>query len=114
MRMTVSKWDHLTIEQHHMGILSHLDDRTKHVGRISISQFLLADSSTRLSLHMSFQLNLLVIIEFEIKRSRTKRVESMEVIPSSVEVVVMPSSLLTLWIHGVLALVKLTPHFWVS
>lgn len=53
----------------------------------------------------------LVEVEFEIKRSRTERIESLEVVPATVEVVVvMPPTLLTLWIHGVLALVKLTPH----
>lgn len=51
------------------------------------------------------------LIEFEIKRSRTERIESLEVFPATVVVVVMPPTLLTLWIHGVLTLVKLTPHF---
>ncbi len=53
----------------------------------------------------------LVEIEFEIKRSRTKRIESLEVFPATVVVVVVMSpTLLTLWIHGVLTLVKLASH----
>lgn len=68
-------------------------------------QFLLADSSTYPGPRS------LVEIEFEIKRSRTERIESLEVFPATVVVVVaMPPTLLTLWIHGVLTLVKLTPH----
>lgn len=53
----------------------------------------------------------LVETEFEIKRPRTERIESLEVVPATMEVMmVMSPTLLTLWIHGILALVKFTPH----
>lgn len=53
----------------------------------------------------------LVEAEFEVKWPRTERIESLEVVPATVEVLmVMSPTLLTLWIHGILALVKLTSH----
>jgi len=53
----------------------------------------------------------LVEAKFEIKWPRTKRIKSLKVVPATVEVVmVMSPTLLTLWIHGILTLVKLTPH----
>lgn len=47
--------------------------------------------------------------ELEIE-PRTERVEALEVVVAPVEVLVMVTTLLALWVHGILPLVKLTSH----
>lgn len=49
-----------------------------------------------------------VEVEFKVKGSRTKRIETLE---ASMEVMMMVT-LLALWIHGVLSVVKLGSHLW--
>lgn len=71
----------------------------------------MADSSTYSGQALGPFSRALVEAEFEIKWPRTERIESLEVVPATVEVLmVMSPTLLTLWIHGILALVKLTSH----
>lgn len=46
--------------------------------------------------------------KFEAERSGAERIEALEALEASVEVML----LLTLWIHGVFSVVKLGSHFW--
>lgn len=48
--------------------------------------------------------------EFEVELSGAEGVEALEGVEAAVEVVVMGTALLALWVHGILPLVKPTSH----
>ena len=51
-----------------------------------------------------------VEVEFKVEGSRAKRIETLEALEASVEVMMMMVTLLALRIHGVFAVVKLGSH----